>query len=198
MRVLAFASAAVLGAVIGPISALWGAGLLGGGAWSSSADMDVGGWRGDWSVGSEAANPYLRARIARYGLLAMRKEGAVYFVRDADDQGRQLTDACSYRLSGGGQDAYWWSITLYDGDSMLARNDDRAPSFDASDVSGDGAWEALIAAEAPSDGAWVSSRAAGEFDLTLRLYRPSDDVLSDPMAHVNAPSVERLSCGGAA
>ncbi|MEM9286384.1 MAG: DUF1214 domain-containing protein [Pseudomonadota bacterium] len=196
MRIFAFAAAALLGAVVGPVSALWASGLLGSERPMSFADVEINGWLSDWSVGSEAADPYLRARIARHGLLAMRKEGAVYFVRNADDEGVPLTDACTYRLSGVGQDTYWWSITLYDENSMLPFNNDGALSFDASDVDGDGAWEALIAPTAPASGNWVSNRAAGGFDLTLRLYRPSEDVLRDPEAHVNPPSVERLSCEG--
>ncbi len=150
----------------------------------------------DWSVGSEAADPYLRARIARHGLLAMRKEGAVYFVRNTDDDGQSLTEDCTYRLSGGDQASYWWSITLYDQDSMLPMNDDDALSFDASDVATGGAWEAIISAEKPERGAWISSKAAGMYDLTLRLYRPTEGVLNDPEAHVRPPSVQRLSCGG--
>ena len=125
----------------------------------------------------------------------MRKEGAVYFVRNTDDEGESLTEDCTYRMSGGDQAAYWWSITLYDQDSMLPMNDDKALSFDASDAAAGEAWEAIISAEQPQTGAWVSSRAAGMFDLTFRLYRPTEEVLVNPEAHVTPPSIERLFCG---
>ncbi|MEM6912553.1 MAG: DUF1214 domain-containing protein [Pseudomonadota bacterium] len=195
MRVFVFLAAIVLGTVVGPVSALWASGLVGVERPMSFADVEINGWLSDWAVGSEAADPYLRARIARHGLLAMRKEGAVYFARNTDDSGRLLTDNCRYRLSGGDQKAYWWSITLYDEDSMLPLNDDDALSFDASDVPDGGPWEAMIASTQPTDRAnWVSSRAAGNFDLTLRLYRPDKQVLIDPEATLNPPSVVRISC----
>ncbi|MEO1042941.1 MAG: DUF1214 domain-containing protein [Pseudomonadota bacterium] len=195
MRIFAVVGAIAVGAVVGPISALWASGLMGTKRPMSFADVEINGWFSDWAVGSEAADPYLRARIARHGLLAMRKEGAVYFARNADDSGDLLTEQCTYRMSGGDQASYWWSITLYDEESKLPLNNDRALSFDASDVPEGGPWEAMISPTRPAgETNWISSRSAGGFDLTLRLYRPDSEVLADPKSHVNPPSVVKLSC----
>ena len=158
-------------------------------------DVDVGGWRSDFAVGSEAADPYTRARVARHGLLALAKTEAVYFTRATDDTGAPLREACSYRLSGAAMPAQWWSVTLYDGQSMLPANTDAALSIDA-ERAGSGAWSAVIAPRRPADGAlWISSRGAGQFDLTLRLYMPDVTLLTEPNAALKPPRVERLSCG---
>lgn len=194
VKLLLILAAAVFGIVIGPLSALWTSGLIGAGPPTSFADVEVGGWRSDWAIGSETANPYLRARIARHGLLAMRKEGAVYFIRNTDNEGRPLNGTCRYRLSGAQQDSYWWSITLYDDESMLPRNTDQALSFDASDVAGADPWSATIAPSRPNEGSWISNKGANGFDLTLRLYRPGTSVLENPARHLNPPSVEQLDC----
>ena len=189
--------AVLVGLAIGGASALIVAGLwpAKGGITGISA-VTVDGWRSDLSVGSATANPYTRARVARHGLLGLAQTEAIYFVRSTDDQGRPLRETCRYRLSGKGQDARWWSITLYDADSRLPMNDDESLSIDASEV-GEGAWSALIGPRRPADdGAWMSSRNAGTFDLTLRLYVPSPALLKDPARTLNAPRISRLGCEG--
>jgi hypothetical protein len=160
-------------------------------------NVDVRGWRSDFAIGSEAADPYTRARVARYGLLALAKSEAVYFTRATDEDGAPLREACTYRLSGGAMPAGWWSVTLYDAASMLPANSDGALSIDASRA-GAGAWEAVIAAQRP-EGAdhWISSRNAATFDLTLRLYMPEPAVIETPTTALVPPRIERLTCGDA-
>ena len=189
--------AILIGLALGGASALFAAGIWPRGtAMAPSSAVDIEGWRGDLAVGSNAADPYTRARIARHGLLALAKSEAVYFTRSTDDRGDPLREDCTYRISGGGQDAQWWSITLYDADSRLPMNEDDALSIDASET-GEGAWAATIAAVEPPDAFhWISSRNGGTFDLTLRLYVPSQAVLDDPATAVNPPRISRLSCRG--
>ncbi|MEM9739473.1 MAG: DUF1214 domain-containing protein [Pseudomonadota bacterium] len=189
-----------LGAAIflGMMSALWTTGLLGKPG-VDFADVDVAGWQSDWSIGSDAAGPYMRARIARHGLLALTKQEAVYFTRRTDDDGRALTEECTYRLTGGRQPAEWWSITLYDSASRLPMNEDNALSLDRSQIGSVDAWGAIVSPIAATDSAfWISSRNAGEFDLMLRLYRPTQALLASPETELNTPSIERLGCQGGA
>lgn len=201
---LVFLGCVVGGAAVGLFSALWYGGMVPGGPRIGSA-MNVGGWSSDWSIGSESANPYVRARIARFGLLALRKEEAVYFAKAVDDLGDPLVDTCTYKVSGRELPASWWSITLYNGDSYLPDNDDGALSFDATRLSPDSPnrpddWSFIISPTAPgpdetgAEQAWVSSRAAGTFDLTLRLYMPSAELIDKPKQALRSPTIERLSC----
>ncbi|MEM8615555.1 MAG: DUF1214 domain-containing protein [Pseudomonadota bacterium] len=195
--------AGCVGVILGGISALWVTGMLPSGP-RLGATIDVEGWVSDWSIGSEAANPYVRARIARHGLLALRKEEAVYFTTARDDEGEPLREACVYRVEGSAFPAQWWSITLYDGDSRLPMNTDGKLSFDLTQANAvfgsDTAWLFDVRAEAVGDETmpWVSSRNAGQFDLMLRLYRPSADLLADPEAVLTPPRVTRLTCEEAA
>lgn len=188
--------AVIGGSALGLGSALWMAGLWPAGRNMAFGNVDVGGWRSDFATGSEAADPYTRARVARHGLLALAKTEAVYFTRATDDAGAPLREACTYRLSGGAMPAGWWSVTLYDGQSMLPANTDNALSVNAQSF-GDGAWTAVIAPSRPTGGeAWISSRSAGNFDLTLRLYMPAPALLAKPGAALVPPRVERISCEG--
>ncbi|MEO1489112.1 MAG: DUF1214 domain-containing protein, partial [Pseudomonadota bacterium] len=174
------------------------------GLWSTKKPMEFGniaidGWVSDFAVGSEQASPYVRARVARHGLLALANTEAVYFVRGTDDEGERLREDCDYRLSGGAMPAKWWSITLYQTqDSKLPINKDEALSVDATSIVTEGdRWEALITPERPTDTPnWISSRNADRFDLLLRLYVPQEALLTEPEATLSPPSIKRLSCKG--
>ncbi len=196
-RVGAYVGVVFLGAVTGIVSALFMAGLLPGIAQTRlGGTVDVEGWRSDYDVGSRAADPYTRARIARHGLLALARTEAVYFTRTKDDDGAPLREACSYRVSGGTMPAQWWSLTLYDARSRLPANSDDALSIDASRVSG-AQWEAQVAPRRPANGnSWISSRNADRFDLMLRLYVPDAAVLETPDATLSPPAITRLDCEG--
>jgi hypothetical protein len=192
--------AIIFGANFGALSALWMGGMISGGPRIGNA-IDIDGWHSDWSIGSENADPYVRARVARNGLMGLRKEEAVYFLKTEDDSGEALSEACTYQVRGGQLPAAWWSITLYDAENRLPMNEDGRLSFDQSQAEtlyGENVsdWSFIVSATAPQaeDAPWVSSRAGGLFDLTLRLYQPSADLLSDPGAALTPPKIERLSC----
>jgi hypothetical protein len=195
-RAGSYLAAVIAGLAFGLGSALWLSGLWPAPSNMAFGDVEVGGWRSDFAIGSEAADVYTRARVARHGLLALAKSEAVYFTRALDDDGAPLSDRCQYRLSGGPMPAGWWSVTLYDGQSMLPANTDGALSIDA-ERAGQGEWAALIAPQRPDDGTpWISSRNAGTFDLTLRLYMPAKALLEEPATTLDPPKVTRLSCEG--
>lgn len=205
-RIAAYTGALLIGLIAGPASAIYMAGLWSGAKPLDFGDVNVDGWHSDFAIGSEAANPYTRARVARHGLLALAKSEAVYLTKTMDSEGRPLLEACDYTLSGGAMPAQWWSITLYNSESFLPENDDGALSVDATQLAGEtsgtseskgDAWEAVISAQKPQgDTPWLSSRNAGTFDLTLRLYVPSEELLSEPEATLLPPLIKRLACRG--
>ncbi|MGB0907011.1 MAG: DUF1214 domain-containing protein [Maricaulaceae bacterium] len=186
----------ILGLVFGGVSALWASGLIGTSSIAKAADVNVKGWASDWSIGAPSADAYTRARVAQHGLLALSKAEAIYFTRNVDEDGAPLLEGCDYELSGGPQKALWWSITLYDAQSRLPGNDDDALSIDATQM-GSGAWSAHVSPNRPETGHWISSRNAGQFDMTLRLYRPEAEVISAPERALAAPTIRKLSCGDA-
>lgn len=155
-------------------------------------------WLGNRGVGSTRADPWTRAIIARIGLLALNRSETIYFTRYRDSEGRPFNAACTYEVSGTDLPARWWSVTIYGDDDFLPLNEDGAYSVDATRAVRDasGRWRARIAAA--SDGApnWISSRAAGAFNLSLRLYNPSRTALDDE-ATIPFPAVRRLGCEGA-
>lgn len=207
IRIGAYLLAVIAGCGIGLGSALAMAGLLPGTNTFAFGNVAVGGWHSDFAIGSTAADPYTRARVARHGLLALAKTEAVYFTRTLDDNGAPLREACTYRLTTGAMPAGWWSITLYNAQSMLPANDDGALSINAGqdivarmgeEIVGEGVAATIAPRRPDSGGLWISSRNAGRFDLTLRLYMPREDLLADPAGTLDPPKIERLACEDAA
>ena len=200
MRMVVLLIGGVLGLAAGAVTALFAAGMFGAGA-GFSDEINVDGWKSDWTIGLAAANPWTRARVARHGLLALTKEEAVYFTKGVDADGKRLSEDCTYEVSGSDMPGLWWSVTLYDASSYLPLNKDNALSFDKTKAaaSGDGgSWAFTIAADGPETGNWVSSQNAGVFDLTLRIYKPTPELIATPEDVLPAPVIKRLSCGGAA
>ena len=183
-----------IGSALGLFSVLWLSGF-GPGPQRWLKGVDVAGWKTDLAIGSASANPYVRAGVARRGLLALSKSEAIYFTRNVDDSGERLRESCKYQLSGSAFPGQWWSITLYDADSRLPDNTDNALSIDATKAGETQQWTAIIAPVKPEgEERWVSSRNAGRFDLTLRIYRPASDLQSSPESAFDPPSVKKLTC----
>jgi hypothetical protein len=157
---------------------------------------DYAGWNGSSVTGSVDADPWTRARVAISGLLALNKSQAIYLSRNTDDSGERLRQDCRYRVSGGVLPARWWSITVYAADNYLPLNDDDALSFDQTEAQPDGkaAWSGILAPTKPGEGAWASTRKAGAYDITLRLYQPSQPAQQD-FASIPLPRVTKLDCG---
>lgn len=174
-------------------------GLLSG-WWAITRGMggqNFGGWYGSTVTGSADAGPWLRARVAVSGLLALNKTQAIYFTRKEDDAGEPLRENCRYQVSGTALPGQWWSVTVYAADNYLPINTDDALAFDATEVRPDaqGRWTALLAAERPPEGPWASTRNAGQFDITLRIYQPSASAQADYNS-IPMPKVTKLDCRG--
>lgn len=190
-RILAWAAAVLAGVALGAASA-WAALEVG----CASFGETYGQWAHNRAAGSQAADPYTRAIIARDGLLALSAREALYFTLTRDDQGNPLQESCIYNLVGRELDARWWSVTLYADDNFLAQNTDHAPSIDASRVSAGagGFWRARVAPVRGDATYWLSSRAARRnFSLTLRVYIPHRDFRASADA---LPVLTRVSCAG--
>jgi hypothetical protein len=166
---------------------------------SGVGGVSVGQWRGNALTGAPAADPLTRAVVARVGLLALNKQETVYYSRNTDEAGARLREACVYELSGAPPAARWWSVTIYAADNFLPINSDDAFSMDATRmVMGlDGRFSARISPTQDNAANWISSRKAGQFDLTIRLYNP-DPMIQADLTKADLPQVTLVSCAGGA
>ncbi|HYD88689.1 MAG TPA: DUF1214 domain-containing protein [Vitreimonas sp.] len=190
-RVLAWAAAALIGVALG-VGSAWATLEFG----RAGFIEHYGSWAHSRAAGSQAAGPYTRAIIARDGLLALSAREALYFTLYEDEEGRPLDESCVYDLSGPPLAARWWSVTLYDADNYLVRNNDHAGSIDASRIGLDSMWSVRVSPVRGNAPHWLSSRAAGrDFSLTLRVYNPHRDFRASAET---LPRLTTLSCAGEA
>jgi hypothetical protein len=119
---------------------------------------------------------------------------AMYFTATRDSDGRALDGRCTYDVRGGKLDGRWWSVTLYEGEGWLVKNAANRWSVPASAVTADaqGRWAFTVSPEMQA-GIWLPTGSAKAFDLTLRLYHPSSDVIGHP-EKAKLPVIERKGC----
>jgi len=187
-RVLKICSMLGVGILLG-LAATWVTvirGTMGGG-------VSSGPWQTSMFAGSSQGGPYLRARIAVHGLLALGREETIYYAAARDSDGEALDGNCTYRLEGRDPPARWWSITAYGADDFLIPNSADRYSVSMNSVArrGDGTFQVTLSQQ-PAEGNWIPL-AAGYFDLTVRLYNPQATVVAGP-AQVALPVIKKASC----
>lgn len=162
---------------------------------SFAADgISNGPWRTGEKVGTADAGVATRASVALRGLLALPEREAIYFNAAKDSQGRKLSGKCDYRVTGGAMDARWWSLTLYDADGYLIPNPVKSHSLGSAALSPAeaGRWRVDIARE-PKGPHWIAMPDDQPFELTLRAYHPSQELLAARRT-VALPRIERMEC----
>lgn len=163
-----------------------------------SGDLGLQVTNGPWSTntdnGMADASALSRARVARFGLLALPAKEAMYFTARTDSAGAPLNGNCTYTVSGGELDARWWSITLYKGEGWLVKNSanrwsvgGNAPARDAA-----GNWSFTVSPDT-KEGVWLPTGKTPKFDLTLRAYHPQEALLDNP-AKAKLPTIKKEAC----
>lgn len=178
---------ALLGVVIGVLSANLVINLAPSFLWVQN---DV--WRTSLVAGSEQADPYTRAIVAKNYLYILNRSEAVYFIATSDGE-RELDRNCDYRLVGKDLPARWWSITAYGEDNFLIPNEHNIYSVTSSNVVKNGAsWEIYVSKE-PKGKNWIPLRGEGKFYLTLRLYNP-ESIVYEKVTEIELPKIIREGC----
>jgi hypothetical protein len=187
-RALKILTMVVIGIALG-LAATWATAIRG----TMSGGVSDGPWSTSLDTGSRESGPYLRARIAVHGLLALSREETVYYSALRDSDGADLDGNCSYRLEGRDPPTRWWSITAYGSDDFLIPNDANLYSVSKNSVArnADGSF-AVTLSQARAEGNWIPVKP-GRFNLTIRLYNPGAEVIADP-AHVALPTIGRGTC----
>lgn len=164
----------------------------------AAGQITNGPWATAKTYGSAQADALTRARVALSGLLALPATEAMYFTAKTDSAGRPLDGRCVYKLSLPEIPARWWSITAYQGEGWLIANPGANYSV-GSGFFGDEAGFIVVGPKPPMpwSGApkrgYISTGGVAAFDLTLRAYHPSADLLAHPDA-AKLPSIERGPC----
>jgi hypothetical protein len=187
-RALKTAATVAIGIALG-LAATWATAIRG----TMSGSISDGPWSTSLDTGSSEGGPYLRARIAVHGLLALSREETVYYSALSDSDGADLAGDCNYRLEGRDPPTRWWSITAYGSDDFLIPNETNLYSVSKNSVArnADGSFAVTLSKD-KAEGNWIPV-ARGRFNLTIRLYNPAAEVIADP-AHVALPAIRKENC----
>jgi hypothetical protein len=188
LRALKIFLVLALGTVLG-LAATWASVIRG----TMGGNVSDGPWGTSLYIGSSEGGPYLRARIAVHGLLALSRQETVYYSAARDSDGNVLDGNCSYRIEGRDPPARWWSITAYGADDFLIPNAAERYSISMNSVTrrADGTFVVTLSKQ-QAESNWIPV-AGTRFDVTIRLYNPESTVIADP-AHVGLPTIRKASC----
>ncbi|TSJ62372.1 DUF1214 domain-containing protein [Starkeya sp. 3C] len=166
MRSLLFLLTLAIGAAVG-LGLTWittvngyGPGLVRSGPWET--------WP---KAGTETADPYARAALARAGELPLELADGIAFTAAVDANGRALDGRCDIRLSGSVPQARLWTLTATDAQGRLIENAADRSGFTSTEVvwNRDGTLDVLLGPRA-RPGNWLPTGARDRIVLTLRLY----------------------------
>jgi hypothetical protein len=154
--------------------------------------------RGAWTAwpdsGSPDADPYSEAMLARTGEVPLGAGEGLAFTADEDSDGRRLSGACRYRITGQTPPARLWTLTVHDGDGHLMENAAGRTAFHSREVlrREDGSF-AVAVSRTPEPGNWLPVTTDGRIRLILRLY---DTPLAGGAAigDIAMPAIERTGC----
>jgi hypothetical protein len=177
-------------------------GLIGGAAYAvhqvrggmSDGMISNGAWTTGKNFGTAGQTALTRAKVALSGILALPAKEAMYFTAKIDSNGKPLDGRCTYLVSGGKLDGRWWSVTLYEGEGWLVKNAANRWSIPAHAAvqNESGQWSFIVSPdEQPS--AWLPTGGVKAFDLTLRLYHPSEATIADP-SKAPLPMIKLQKC----
>ena len=157
--------------------------------------VEIGPWTAWRDVGRPAPDPYTRAFIVRSGGLELGAGEGLQFVATTDDDGRALTRACSYTVTGRTPTARFWTLVAVASDTgaLLARPDGPPAMVSSRLARGDdGGIEINIGTQLQPRN-WYELTGSGPYSLMLTLYDASSPSGATPGNFV-LPAIQRGRC----
>lgn len=163
---------------------------------TNMSGVENGPWATSLAIGSTSANPYLRAWVAKHGLLALTKSETIYLTAYVDDNGEPLLGNCDYKIEGKAPDTRWWSIAAYGEDDFLIPNEQRRYSWSCTEMKLEpGGHFTIYVSRTPKEGNWVPTGNAKKLSLTLRLYNPGPAYYDyETLKTVELPRIIKEGC----
>ena len=155
----------------------------------------IGQWTAFPDVGSPAADPYSKARVAREGVLALGRAEGLTFVAERDEGGDPLKRECAYTIEGSYPTARFW--TLYAADQSLGvigTGKPRQAALQSYEVlrQADNAVVISVGAR-PAPGNWLITNGSGKMYFVLTFY-DTPIASSTGLSDVTLPRIQKAGC----
>lgn len=155
----------------------------------------IGQWTAFPDIGTPAADPYSKARVAREGVLALGRAEGLSFIAERDSSGEQLMRQCAYKIDGGFPTARFW--TLYAADQSLGvvqTGRPRLAALQSYQVLRQPDNSVIISVGSrPAPGNWLLTEGAGRMYFVLTFY-DTPIASSTGLSDVTLPQILRVGC----
>ncbi|RVD57177.1 DUF1214 domain-containing protein [Mesorhizobium sp. M2D.F.Ca.ET.185.01.1.1] len=155
----------------------------------------IGRWTAFPEMGTLAADPYSKARVAREGVLALGQAEGLAFVAERDDAGEPLKRECTYSIEGGYPAARFW--TLYAADQSLGVIDTgktRRSALQSYEVLRQPDNSVVITVgNRPAPGNWLLTGGSGKMYFVLTFY-DTPIASSTGLSDVTLPRILKAGC----
>ncbi|TGP56993.1 DUF1214 domain-containing protein [bacterium M00.F.Ca.ET.230.01.1.1] len=155
----------------------------------------IGRWTAFPEMGTLAADPYSKARVAREGVLALGQAEGLAFVAERDDTGEPLKRECTYSIEGGYPAARFW--TLYAADQSLGVIDTgktRRSALQSYEVLRQPDNSVVITVgNRPAPGNWLLTGGSGKMYFVLTFY-DTPIASSTGLSDVTLPRILKAGC----
>jgi hypothetical protein len=157
--------------------------------------LRVGSWTAWPKTGTQDADPYARASIARSGRLPIALGDGLTFIAKTDDDGRRLDGRCDVLVSGITPTARFWTLTLYNLDGELVANSLHRYGFTSQEIvrNGDGSFMIVVAPRA-NPGNWLPTGGIDRYILALRFYDTAVGVATKEGREIPMPVIKTRRC----
>nr|WP_245513602.1 MULTISPECIES: DUF1214 domain-containing protein [unclassified Mesorhizobium] len=176
-------------------------GLGGGSVWYALNAQDgvgairIGQWTAFPEIGTQTADPYSKARVAREGVLALGRAEGLSFVAARDEAGEPLKRQCAYTIEGGYPTARFW--TLYAADQSLGVIDigkARQAALQSYEVLRQPDNSVVISVgDRPAPGNWLLTSGFGKMYFVLTFY-DTPIASSTGLSDVTLPRILKAGC----
>jgi hypothetical protein len=155
----------------------------------------VGGWTAWPNAGSESADPYSIAMLARTGEVPLGAGEGIAFTAETDKAGHPLTGRCDYRILGQTPGARLWTLAAYDGAGHLMTNAAHRQAFHSREIlrRPDGSFDIAVSTVV-RPGNWLPIGPVERFKLVLRLY-DTPVTTGSQIAGLTMPEIIAERCG---
>jgi hypothetical protein len=155
----------------------------------------IGQWTAFPEVGTLAADPYSKARVAREGVLALGQAEGLAFVAERDEAGDPLKRECAYTIKGSYPTARFW--TLYAADQSLGvigTDKPRQAALQSYEVLRQADNSVVISVgNRPAPGNWLLTNGSGKMYFVLTFY-DTPIASSTGLSDVTLPRIVKAGC----
>jgi hypothetical protein len=157
--------------------------------------LTIGSWTAHPKTGTQEADPYARASIARTGRLPTALGDGLMFLAKSDDDRKPLDGRCLVTVSGVTPAARFWTLTLYNPAGELVANSISRYDFTSQEIvrRADGSFEVVMAPRA-QPGNWLPTGGVERYVLALRFYDTAVGVATKEGREIPMPAIKTGSC----